>query len=120
PATSPPPPPVPPLYCRLPPLPRPQPYPLSLHDALPISCASSVGYIMALTQMPAKMTAFFLSISDNKYVILLLINVLLLVLGTLVDRKSTRLNSSHVSISYAVCCLKKKRYRRRRPKPISN
>src|SRR5699024_12710733 len=25
------------------------------------------------------------------------------------DRKSTRLNSSHVSISYAVCCLKKKR-----------
>src|SRR5699024_5223372 len=26
------------------------------------------------------------------------------------DRKSTRLNSSHVSISYAVCCLKHKRY----------
>src|SRR5207249_5726879 len=26
-----------------------------------------------------------------------------------VDRKSTRLNSSHVSISYAVFCLKKKR-----------
>src|SRR5699024_11222594 len=24
------------------------------------------------------------------------------------DRKSTRLNSSHVSLSYAVCCLKKK------------
>src|SRR5207302_7893099 len=24
------------------------------------------------------------------------------------DRKSTRLNSSHVKISYAVCCLKKK------------
>src|SRR5450432_4042337 len=50
-----------------------------------IACASSVGYIMALTQMPAKMTAFFLSISDNKYVILFLINILLLVLGTLVD-----------------------------------
>src|SRR5699024_5755955 len=28
-----------------------------------------------------------------------------------VDRKSTRLNSSHVSISYAVFCLKKKRTR---------
>src|SRR5699024_3105222 len=28
--------------------------------------------------------------------------------GTIVDRKSTRLNSSHVSISYAVFCLKKK------------
>src|SRR5207253_5140845 len=25
------------------------------------------------------------------------------------DRKSTRLNSSHVAISYAVCCLKKKK-----------
>src|SRR5438067_6630316 len=28
---------------------------------------------------------------------------------TLTDRKSTRLNSSHVSISYAVFCLKKKK-----------
>ena len=46
-----------------------------------IACASSVGYVMALTQMPAKITAFFLTISDNKYVILFLINILLLVLG---------------------------------------
>src|SRR3954453_5310755 len=50
-----------------------------------IACASSVGYVMALTQMPAKMTAFFLSVSDNKYVILFLLNILLLVLGTLLD-----------------------------------
>jgi len=50
-----------------------------------IACASSVGYVMALTQMPAKITAFFLTISDNKYVILFLINMLLLVLGCLVD-----------------------------------
>src|SRR5690625_6337752 len=28
---------------------------------------------------------------------------------TIVDRKSTRLNSSHVAISYAVFCLKKKK-----------
>src|SRR5438034_7748890 len=28
------------------------------------------------------------------------------------DRKSTRLNSSHTVISYAVFCLKKKKYRR--------
>src|SRR5207249_11789998 len=28
--------------------------------------------------------------------------------GRVLDRKSTRLNSSHVSISYAVFCLKKK------------
>src|SRR5436309_8937723 len=31
------------------------------------------------------------------------------------DRKSTRLNSSHVKISYAVFCLKKKRFFSRRP-----
>src|SRR3989442_9797754 len=30
------------------------------------------------------------------------------------DRKSTRLNSSHVRISYAVFCLKKKKYTARR------
>src|SRR5437868_12719483 len=30
-------------------------------------------------------------------------------LGLGIDRKSTRLNSSHVSISYAVFCLKKKK-----------
>src|SRR5699024_11906716 len=29
--------------------------------------------------------------------------------GPVADRKSTRLNSSHVSISYAVFCLKKKK-----------
>ena len=50
-----------------------------------IACASSVGYVMALTQMPAKITAFFLTVSSNKYVILMLINILLLVLGCLVD-----------------------------------
>src|SRR5690349_22466179 len=31
------------------------------------------------------------------------------------DRKSTRLNSSHVEISYAVFCLKKKNRKRRNP-----
>jgi hypothetical protein len=35
--------------------------------------------------MPAKMTAFFPSVSDNKYVILFLLNILLLVLGTPLD-----------------------------------
>src|SRR5437773_8212684 len=29
------------------------------------------------------------------------------------DRKSTRLNSSHITISYAVFCLKKKKYLRK-------
>src|SRR5690625_6930086 len=32
-----------------------------------------------------------------------------------IDRKSTRLNSSHVAISYAVFCLKKKNSRRQPP-----
>lgn len=50
-----------------------------------IACASSVGYVMALTQMPAKITAFFLTISSDKNVILFLINMLLLILGCLVD-----------------------------------
>src|SRR5690625_5606970 len=31
-----------------------------------------------------------------------------LLFGVMADRKSTRLNSSHVAISYAVFCLKKK------------
>src|SRR5439155_4931409 len=35
--------------------------------------------------------------------------------GTFPDRKSTRLNSSHVAISYAVFCLKKKKLLSRRP-----
>src|SRR5689334_25358817 len=41
-----------------------------------IACASSVGYVMALTQMPAKITTFFLSITDDKHVFLFLINIL--------------------------------------------
>jgi tripartite ATP-independent transporter DctM subunit len=50
-----------------------------------IACASSVGYVMALTQMPARITAAFLTISSDKNVILLLINIMLLILGCLVD-----------------------------------
>ena len=50
-----------------------------------IAFASSFGYIMALMQLPARVTAFFLTLSDDKYVILLMINVLLLALGTLMD-----------------------------------
>jgi tripartite ATP-independent transporter DctM subunit len=50
-----------------------------------IAFASAFGYIMALMQLPARVTAFFLTVSENKYVILLLINLLLLVLGTLMD-----------------------------------
>ena len=41
--------------------------------------------MMAIMQLPAKLTAFFLTVSDNKYVVLLLINAMLLVLGCLMD-----------------------------------
>jgi tripartite ATP-independent transporter DctM subunit len=50
-----------------------------------IACASAVGYVMALMQVPAKVTAFFLTLSSDKNVILMIINVLLLVLGCLLD-----------------------------------
>src|SRR5437879_7111870 len=36
--------------------------------------------------------------------------------GTKADRKSTRLNSSHRCISYAVFCLKKKKHTTNRPR----
>src|SRR5690554_7279862 len=38
---------------------------------------------------------------------------ILVTLGVFEDRKSTRLNSSHVRISYAVFCLKKKKKKKR-------
>jgi tripartite ATP-independent transporter DctM subunit len=50
-----------------------------------IGFAASFGYIMTLMQIPLKVTSFFASLSDNRYAILLLINLLLLVLGTLMD-----------------------------------
>ncbi len=50
-----------------------------------IAMAASVGYIMALMQVPAKVTAAFLTISHDKYVILMLVNIMLLVLGCLMD-----------------------------------
>src|SRR3989442_15049577 len=65
-------------------------YTLSLHDALPICTGSWVQSSASSTSSaPRKSPARVLrSISG--------------------DRKSTRLNSSHVRISYAVFCLKKK------------
>ena len=50
-----------------------------------IGFSVAFGYLMALMQIPAKMTNFFLALSDNKYVFLLLVNILLLVLGTFMD-----------------------------------
>lgn len=50
-----------------------------------IGFAASFGYIMTLMQIPAKATQLLLALSDNKIVILLLINVMLLLLGTFMD-----------------------------------
>src|SRR2546421_2128077 len=77
-------------------------YTLSLHDALPISMSCATG-----TGMPNSRSRLFDRLTDiNESSPISL------------DRKSTRLNSSHDQISYAVFCLKKKnRYQRAEPKP---
>jgi tripartite ATP-independent transporter DctM subunit len=50
-----------------------------------IGFSVAFGYLMALMQIPAKATQFFLSLTSDKYVMLLLVNILLLVLGTFMD-----------------------------------
>jgi tripartite ATP-independent transporter DctM subunit len=50
-----------------------------------IGFSVAFGYMMAILQIPAKVTAFFLTISENKYVFLLMVNFLLLLLGTFMD-----------------------------------
>ena len=50
-----------------------------------IGFSVAFGYMMAIMQIPATVTQFFLGISENKYVFLLLVNLLLLVLGTFMD-----------------------------------
>lgn len=50
-----------------------------------IAAASSFGWLMAYLRIPALATEALLTISHNKIVLLLLINLLLLVLGTIMD-----------------------------------
>jgi len=50
-----------------------------------IGFSVAFGYMMALMQVPAKATEFFISISDNKYMFLMWVNLLLLLLGTFMD-----------------------------------
>src|SRR2546427_6681427 len=66
-------------------------YTLSLHDALPIS-------YFVVARLKVIVTSFVSTLVEPPA-------------GTLIDldRKSTRLNSSHSQISYAVFCLKKKK-----------
>jgi tripartite ATP-independent transporter DctM subunit len=50
-----------------------------------IGFSVAFGYMMALMQVPAKAAQFFLAVAQDKYTLLLLINVLLLILGTFMD-----------------------------------
>ena len=50
-----------------------------------IGFAASFGYILTLMEIPMKITTAFLTLSDNRYVILMCINVMLLLLGTVMD-----------------------------------
>src|SRR5258708_39569986 len=75
-------------------------YTLSLHDALPISVADGPRL--------RSLRCTRLSLREGCRVVLLAECVALTIRSCL-DRKSTRLNSSHQIISYAVFCLKKKK-----------
>src|SRR5690625_1362018 len=81
------------------------------------SCKEEAVVTVALNQKGASKVADFILEIDKKTppidVLYQLMKMqfttnLLKKLRQLVDRKSTRLNSSHVAISYAVFCLKKK------------
>src|SRR5438876_11692245 len=68
-------------------------YTLSLHDALPISDRTWSPGSTRTTSPPARTSSRPTRSARTPS-----------------DRKSTRLNSSHPSISYAVFCLKKKKH----------
>src|SRR5205814_7013322 len=78
-------------------------YTLSLHDALPIFSSKYESYSVLSASMKAKS-----NISPRS-------RFFRVAMAGPRDRKSTRLNSSHLGISYAVFCLKKKRTHPGRP-----
>src|SRR3712207_8389888 len=84
-------------------------YTLSLHDALPISKALTTMYLAFALLALQLGRVRDLSIADGKRLVEGL-QKLPEQIATILeqDRKSTRLNSSHANISYAVLCLKKK------------
>src|SRR2546430_13458274 len=74
-------------------------YTLSLHDALPISLPADGPLRPAVADDRVRQNG--VRGGDER--------VAPLLIGDRLDRKSTRLNSSHSQISYAVFCLKKKK-----------
>src|SRR5205807_8080137 len=92
---------------------------LSLHDALPIF--SSAGSVLAgLAPLGASLAASAVDVEEGEPVafaascgsVAMVESLLKNQLAPDLDRKSTRLNSSHLVISYAVFCLKKKKKKR--------
>src|SRR5947209_12483935 len=83
-------------------------YTLSLHDALPISALSAGGASPKTVQCLARHSTITLTMDRHTHLNLMDETAALDALPAL-DRKSTRLNSSHANISYAVFCLKKKK-----------
>src|SRR5690606_41545660 len=93
-------------------------YPLSLHDALPIYCKADYTRLFSLICSVCKQLitgTYQLDAAGNMVCSKRdRAHRLCISCGKLIqsqDRKSTRLNSSHVKISYAVFCLKKKQNR---------
>src|SRR3712207_7862525 len=89
-------------------------YTLSLHDALPILKLMGTGLatailldatIVRMLLVPATMEL----LGDRNWWLPRWLDRLLPKVNVEGDRKSTRLNSSHANISYAVFCLKKKK-----------
>ncbi|MBL1405255.1 MAG: C4-dicarboxylate ABC transporter permease [Hyphomicrobiales bacterium] len=52
---------------------------------LVIGCAAAFGWLLAYLKVPASMVEFLQGVSDNPIIILLLLNVILLILGTFMD-----------------------------------
>src|SRR3712207_8318709 len=80
-------------------------YTRSLHDALPISEITEVTTVVTAVAPPAASSAPVSATLSNPNQALPPFRLN----AAPTDRKSTRLNSSHANISYAVFCLKKKK-----------
>src|SRR2546428_2534385 len=83
-------------------------YTLSLHDALPIYAAAAAEVAAALEKLGRRALAVKADVGSERDV-RAMVDATRERFGRLEDRKSTRLNSSHDQISYAVFCLKKKK-----------
>src|SRR3712207_7053487 len=87
-------------------------YTLSLHDALPISERYALvrrGTIFRSHRSPTAWAVQAAEVAGLGTASTSRITVVHITSPRLSDRKSTRLNSSHANISYAVFCLKKKK-----------